>query len=450
MSNQEQKQFNSENVSVLMTRAPGAKVKLDIQVSPVGADAAYQKALKNVNKEVNIPGFRKGKAPDSYIIQNYGKFIDQEWREILLETAFKEAMQLVQVYPYNDKSLERPNIRSISRDKGASISIEYEAYPEIPSIDTQSLVLKNVHPKAINDEDVDQVLHEIRLHHAAWEEISDRPVQEGDYIDLDIDAIEEGKNVCKDTRFEVKEGVMAPWLHRLVIGKNINDTMEGTSEKQKETPCETCVTEGSEEHHHHHHDHSHFIPTKCSITIKSIKNAILPELNDELAEKTGVKTIQELLPRIRQDLEQRENEHVKSILHTQLEDQLLDKFPFDIPSSLTKKEIKERVDYEISQLSPSLSEEEKKNRTSEIEQRVAQNINDAYRLAFLSNKIAKDHHIEVTSQEIVQEYMRQMMRSDRPIINAAMDPQEIQARLKDFLLRSKALDLMLGQAQKID
>ena len=62
---------NNDNVTVTITKKPHCEIKFDIKVNPRPVAAAYQKALKNINKEVNIPGFRKGKAPEKLISEKY-------------------------------------------------------------------------------------------------------------------------------------------------------------------------------------------------------------------------------------------------------------------------------------------------------------------------------------------------------------------------------------------
>ena len=60
------------------------------------------------------------------------------------------------------------------------------------------------------------------------------------------DALEgEEKSICKEPRFRIKENLTAPWMHKLLIGMNLNESVEGVSEKQPEEPCEICEDEGN-------------------------------------------------------------------------------------------------------------------------------------------------------------------------------------------------------------
>src|SRR5262249_7600353 len=154
------------------------------------------------------------------------------------------------------------------------------------------LKLHPVKLQEVTQKHIDETIENIRLHHAEWETISDRPVQEGDFVNLDIDAIEEpGFNICKDTSFEVKEGKMGAWMRKLIIGLNVNESAEGISEKEKtntETECEECV---------HNLEAQDFKPTHCRLTVKTIKKAILPALDEALAKKVGCDSVEQLRER---------------------------------------------------------------------------------------------------------------------------------------------------------
>ena len=164
-----------------------------------------------------------------------------------------------------------------------------------------------------------------------------------------------------------------------------------------------------------------------------------------------MKRVEELRQRIRQDIESRAQDHARSRLRIQLEDQLAEKYPFEIPGSLIKDQIRDRVAHQVSELdTEGLSEEEKKAKIREIEERTAKEVKEAYQLAFISQRIAGEHQIQLTQQDIVQEYMHQMMKAENPIIHSSMDPQEIHAILKDYLMRRKTIDFLIDHVQKTD
>lgn len=443
MSHQET-EFKNENIHVKVSREPGAKVKFDISVSPKGVEAAHEKAIKAVNKEVSLPGFRKGKAPEKLLTQHYSKYIDQEWRDILLNTAFQEAISLTHIYPYTEKSVKAPQVKSISRETGAEVQVLFEERPQIPEVNPQDLNLAPVETRVIKDEDVENTIHDIRLHHAIWEDILDRPIQEGDFVDLTIDSLDEPQqNICTDTRFEVTDGKMPSWMRKLVIGKSVNETAEGISEKE-ESHCQSC--ESGEEHTHTHDQN--FKPTNCRITIKAVKTAKLHELNEELAAKTGLKTIDELNERVRSSLEQQAKEEAKAIMRKQLDEKLAERYFFEIPASITESEIRRRSSHKISHLNTAeLDADTVASKKEELKEEAKREVENAYRTYFILHSIAEQHHIQVSSEEIMHEFMRQLTQSPNDsIVDQSMEPKEIQARLQDYLLTKKTQDFLIEQA----
>ncbi len=449
MSDGEQTEFKNDNLTVHIAREPGAVVKFTIHVSPLATKAAYQKALKNVNKEVVLPGFRKGKAPEKFILEKYSKYVHDEQKEILINTGLQEALQLTKIFPFNKESVKLLKAPSISNEKGSEFAIQFEANPVVPHIDPQEISLKSTPQKAITDKDVDDAIQEVRLYHAEWKEVSDRPVQEGDFVNLDIDSLEEGGGeLCKDTRFEVKEGKMGTWMRNVLIGQQVQNSVEGVSEEEPET-CASCGTEGHEHHHHHHNPD--FKPTKCKITIKTIFETKLPELDDLLAKKVGLKEIGDLRPRVKEDLERQSREAARSYLRRQLRQKLLDKYPFDLPASLIEGN-KELIEYQVAERLKQLQqsdakEEEIESHRQELENAVKKDLEDSYRFSLIEQKIAREQNFQVAQDELMRELMRQTyMGQEESIINTKMEPEEIRQRLTSYILTRKASDYLLDHA----
>ena len=110
-SNQE---VSNDNIKVVVTKTPGCRVTFDITVAPTGTQSAYTKAVRSVNKEVSLPGFRKGKAPEKLVIQHYGKHVDREWRNMVLNYAFEQAIELTKLSPLHQEAVQAPEVKKIS------------------------------------------------------------------------------------------------------------------------------------------------------------------------------------------------------------------------------------------------------------------------------------------------------------------------------------------------
>lgn len=448
MSEQNQ-EYKNENLSVVVTREPGCHLKLDISVFPKATEAAFAKAVKIVNKEITLPGFRKGKAPESLVFQHYGNYVNQEFRDIVLQTAFQEALQAIKVFPLNDNSVKRPQIKSCSKEEGAKITVEFEAQPQIPDLNPAELKLKKVKKKEVTEKEVDKAIEDIRHHHAEWIPITDRPVQEGDFVDLDIDAIDNpAQNICSNQRFEVRKGEMGDWMRTLIVGKNVDDSVEGMSEKDT---------------HHHHHDHEHtencdheshkhekeFKPRHCRIVIKAIQKPNLPEINEDLAKKVGTTSVPQMRERIKANLEKQAENAMRQKLRGQVEELLLEKYDFDLPTSLLDGEKKASLSNRMKVLRKQKeSEDSLAKRKEEIEAEAFKEAHENLKLFFISRKIADQNHISVSQEEIYKELSKQMwgMPGEESVIDPTMDPEEIRSRLYLVVLSEKALDYLVDHA----
>lgn len=434
MSNQ-QEEIKTDNLSVNLIRKPGCLIRLEINVSPAGAKAAQAKAIKTVNKEVSIPGFRKGKAPEALVVQQFGKYVKQEWHEILLNTAFGEFLEKTKLYPFTttQKSIKRAEVKSADLEAGAQLIMEYEAKPEVPTIDGADIILKKVKREPITPEDIEDTIRQIQLRYAEWTDITDRPVQEGDFVDLTIEALEDPpRNICTEMRFEVAAGKMGHWMRKLIIGHHANEVLEGISEKEdddKELPD--------------------FKATPCRITILRIKTAQEAPLDNELAKKVGLQNIEDLRPRVEADLNRKADAEVVDQTRAQVEEILLEKYAFDIPSSLIEKQRKELLDKRVYEMSAREDPPEKMiENVKKIEGEINQELDRAYRLFFIARKLAEENNIEVYENEVMNEMMRQiMLPHGQGIIDASMNPEEARSKLFVNVLSQKVLDFLASKAK---
>lgn len=446
MSNATQ-EFKNENISATLTQLPDCRIHLDVSVSPLATQAAYEKAIKMVSKEVSIPGFRKGKAPQGTILKLYDKHVEREWKDLLLNTTLSEALKLTKVFPFKQESVSKASIKNISLKDGAKLVYEYESMPAIPKVSVSDLTIDNVTRTNITEKDVESTIETLRLQHAQWNDVTDRGAADGDFVDITIDALETPEqNICKNTRFEMAAGKMGTWMRELITGMTPGQSAERVSEKEPgEDDCKKC------ESGEHHHEHDHFKPTLCRITLHSIKTPTLPELDDEFSKKFGIENIAQLKKRVEEDLNKQSDEEHTNTLRSLMEKELLNKYVFDVPGSIIKDQVEGQTDAIIAELEgQNLEGNDLKNETNKIKHDVANRLARDYRLYFLAQQVAQDHNIEITQEDLTQELMRQMwlQQSGQSIISKDMESQEVRSRLYAHILVHKAIDYLIAHAQK--
>lgn len=392
-------EVKSKNLTVSITRKPGALVSLDISITPEATQAAYAKAVKEVSKEVSIPGFRKGKAPKDFILNNFAKQVEQSWRDILLQTSFNEAISLLpNIPPYRQDGVKCTAIKEVSKENGAKLTFEYEMAPDVPTVDLSTITLSPTEPKPVTQEQIDNVLIDWQVRLSQWEDITDRTVQEGDYLDLDIDKLGDSpEEICREARFDVAD--MGAWMRKAVLGCSVGDTVEATSEPEESLPPEALAQ---------------FEPTQCSITIKAIKKAKQPELTDEFAQRFGMQNMAEFRDRIAVDLNAKASQETKEELYRQLDEKLLELYPFDVPASLCQAEKDHRL--------KSAKEWMKQNRHSpeamqqelqDLEATLPEQVERSCRLFFLLMSLAEKYKIRVNKSEVEEQISREILSGER-------------------------------------
>ena len=444
-----QSTFQNDNILVNLKKEPGCKILLEVTVAPKATEASYHKAVGVIRKDISIPGFRKGKAPEAMILQKYEKFIEKEWKDILLNTSLDEAIKLIKIVPYNRNSVKSASIKSASLQEGSSLSFEYEAAPDVPSISPETLSLPPVKLHSVTQKDVDEAIEDLSLQSAEWSDVTDRPAKEGDFVLIDIDDIgESAKNICTNTLFSIKKGKMGEWMRRLLVGMTSGQTAEAMSEKDEhDADCKAC----EEGVHPHHHDEN-FIPTLCRITLHTIREAKPHPINDDLAKKYGAGNAQELTERVKASLEKRASDEAINKKRNLIEQELLARYPFDIPDSLVQEELKNMKKSIIDGLRTDGVEESMISAESKkIEAELAKKYVRDYRFFFLTQKFARDQNIQVGQDEISMERMRQMWMEQmgQKAKNDSMDEKDRISQIQFELLAIKTLDHIIHQVENV-
>ncbi len=426
-------ELKNDNITVKVENKPGCQVHLEISVAPKASKEAHSKAVKSVNKEVSLPGFRKGKAPETMILKHYASYVNDEWKQNLIQTAFSEAVKLTKIYPLNDHSVKKPNLKNASLDEDTLITIDFESHPEISSVDMTSFEIQKTEPKEVTEEAIKDFLNELRWHFAEWEDITDRPVQEDDSVSLDIENLDKpGHFICKDTTFNVIQGKMGEWMYKRVIGLKAGESFEATSEQ---SPKEATDAE--------------FVPTRCKVTVKAIKKAKLPEIDDKLATTMGAENVADLEKKAKENLEKQAKEAASENYRQQCEKNLLDKYPFDLPGSLVQSEIKNRTSLRRQELAKmGLSASEVGETLDKEQDSMVREVDKALRTFFLVRKVAEENNIQVSQNELVDGLMQEMYSSQTPI-DFSKDAGEARSRVYVRLLTQKVMDFLVDHSKVV-
>ena len=416
-------------------KRPACRVEFEVQASKELVANARSKAAKILAKEVTLPGFRKGKAPEALIVKNFPNDFDKKWQECIADVSFKECEKLARVPMLSRDAKISFNMKNHDQNR-AELLLSFETEPEIPTVDPTAFVAEEISRPEVNEEKIQETIRQVRFFFAEWTKVKDRPVAEGDFVLLDVDVIEHEPHtpLFSSTRFEVSSKYMAQWMKDLVMGRNAGDSIEGTSVADEDAK-----------------DKDDFKPQKVLVKILAVEECTMPEMTDDFLAKIGVSSEEELHSSIEKLLNKQADDHVKEKLHEQVNAFIIEKHPFDLPPTLIEKEAQFRMrqlgqDPSFQQYWQSMKVEEKKKTLDSIYQQSEK----AVRMFYICRKIISDAKLNISPLDLP--------RPAATPLEILMDPEQMlhyhgQSEVKHAealskLVLEKAADYIVQNSQK--
>lgn len=278
-------------MKVTVENGENQQVTLTIEVEAAEVNKAVEKACKSLANRVNIPGFRKGKAPRMIVERHVGKdAVLQEAFDIVAPKALNEAFDEQKIEP-----VTRPNVDIVTLEEGKDLVFKATVTPR-PEVKLGEYKGLKVEKAAVNitDEDVDKQLKTFQDRQG---KLVDAPegaeVKDGDFTTLDFKGFVDGKafdgGEGKDYPLQIGSKSFIPGFEDQLIGAKIGEERDVNVKFPEEYHAKELAGKDA--------------TFKC--TIRSIKTKELPAIDDELAKKVSkFQTLDELKADIRKNLEE--------------------------------------------------------------------------------------------------------------------------------------------------
>ncbi len=423
---------NSNEVTVQVQKKPACRIEMNVKASQSLIAEARQNAIKAVSKEVTLPGFRKGKAPNGLIQKKYPEQIEKQMHKTLADLAFSSAQKIAKVSILNNNAPISFDLKSFSEAE-AELLFSFETEPSVPKVDHSQFQPSPPKRAEVAEKQIDEAIRQMRFFYAKWKPV-ERAIQDGDYIMIDLDTVdgENTQRVFHHIRFEVSKERMAEWMRKLVEGAKAGDVLNALSE-----PDEGASEEEKKE----------FAPKNVRITILKVEEAELPEVDDEFAKKVGAKDVAQMKQSVTDLLNKQANEKVQNELREQVNDFLIDTYPFELPQSLVDTEKKHRLNQLLQQPKVKadwnkMSQEERRK----LEEKLSLESAQAVRLFYLSREVVQSAKISVTHQEVQNEAISIYQSHGAKNIEIDQIPKELYALALSKVILMKAQDHILKKA----
>jgi trigger factor len=308
-------------VSVENTGPLERKVRVEVPEDKIASEVRSR--LQSISRTSKIQGFRPGKAPIKVVEKHYGSRVRQEVIGEVVQSTFYEALAQEKLRPAS-----RPTIDPMDAEQGQGLkyTATFEIFPEITLAPIEELKIEK--PVChVSDKDVENMIEVIRKQHKTLQP-GERPSRNGDVLVIDFEGSMDGNKFeggsGTDFRIELGSGRLIAGFEEGLTGKKAGEKTTLELGFPAEYPKEELAGK----------------PVKFDVTVKTVNEPVLPELNDELFASMGVKEggLEAFKAEIRRNMEREVEQAVLARSKNRVLDALFEANKIDVPKSLIMQE----------------------------------------------------------------------------------------------------------------
>ena len=285
--------------------------------------------LKKLARNVRMPGFRPGKVPMKIVAQTYGPQVRSEVLSDAVQKTFSEVVKEA-----NLKVAGFPRIEK--KDGGDAAALEFSAtfeiYPEVKLGDIAGVTIEKPQV-SVDDAAVEKTIGILRKQRTKFVPVT-RAARDGDRLSVDFEGTIDGEpfqgGAAKDFVFAIGEGRMLPEFEQAARGMSAGDAKSF----ELTFPADYHGKEVAGK------------KASFTLTVKSIEEPQLPELDAEFAKSLGIADgdLDKMRSEIRANVERETNKRIEARVKAQVLQALLDSTPLELPKSLVQMEAQQLVE----------------------------------------------------------------------------------------------------------
>ncbi|GKH03052.1 MULTISPECIES: trigger factor [Hungatella] len=415
--------------------------KITVEVPSEQFEKALTAAFNKNKSRFNIPGFRKGKAPQAMVEKMYGV-------EVLYEDAINEALDATYGDAVTESGLEvvsRPEIDVVQVEKGKELiyTATVAVKPEVTLGEYKGIEVEKASAE-VTDEDIEAELKKVQEQNSRLITVEDRAVEDGDQTVIDFEGSVDG------TPFEGGKGEDYP----LTIGSHsfIDTFEEQLIGKNIGEECEVHVTFPEE----YHAKELAGKPAVFKVTVKEIKRKELPELNDEFAgEVSEFETLEEYKNDVKSKLSLKKQKDAATENENHVVDKVVENAQMDIPEPMIDSQVNNMVnDYARRMQSQGLSLEQYMQFTGmtieTLKEQMKPQAVKRIQTRLVLEAIVKAENITVSDEAVEKEIadMAESYKMEVAQIKEYMGENGIE-QMKEDLAVQEAVDFLVAEAKLV-
>ena len=299
---------------------------LTVEVSAEKVNGALDQAFKKVVKEINVPGFRKGKMPRPMFEKRFGvEALYQDALEIIVSEAYSNAIDETGITPVDYPEIA--GTENFAKGQAFTFTAKVTVKPEPQLGDYKGLEVTKL-PVDVTDEEVEEQIQSLLAKKAELEIKEDEAIVNGDTAKIDFEgflgdeAFEGGKG--EDYDLEIGSGSFIPGFEEQLVGVKAGESKDVVVTFPEEYHAEELA--GKE--------------ATFKVTVKEVKTKVLPELNDEFAKEADadVESLEALRAKIKETTASQKQAESDAALRDELVEKAAENATMEIPESMIANE----------------------------------------------------------------------------------------------------------------
>ena len=312
-----------------MEKVSSNKVKLRLELEAEAFEEVVQKAYLKMRNRINVPGFRKGKAPRMVIERMYGDGVFfEEAFDIVFPDMYRKAVEENHL-----EVVDQPSVDIETMEKGKNLVVTAEVFVS-PDVELGAYKDLDVQRETdeVGEEAVDHEIEQVRQRNAREIEVEDRPVQDDDIVNLDyagsIDGVPFEGGTAQGQTLTIGSGSFIPGFEEQMVGMNIGEEKDLNVTFPEKYHAENLAGKNAVFH----------------VKVNSIHTRELPALDDEFAKDVSeFDTLDEYKKDVRAKLEEQAKKQADAQFENELVEAVVKESKMDIPQAMIERKLDEKV-----------------------------------------------------------------------------------------------------------
>ena len=397
--------------------------KIAFTLTADDVNAAINTAVKGFQKDLSLPGFRKGKVPASVVEKRFGEDVYARATQDEINGLLQKTLKESGLTPVS--SMEMDNHDAFARDTEFKCNVTFE-------VDQAKA--------DVSDDDVNEIIENLRGRMAELTEVTeDRLPQDGDTVDVDYSGTDEEGNKIDDVQGEnfgvaLGQGQALPDFEALVKTAKAGEEKTGPVNFPADYPHKPLAGK----------------TVIFTIKVNKIQTSQKPEVNEEFAQKVGQESLEKMKASIVEHVSATKAQAARSEAMKKLIDGLLEKVSFEIPDSMLNARVERVVQEQAMKLQRMGLDDLRKDQAQEEKREEAKKeALETLRPQVFLMALAQKENITVNDQEVEMAIYGMAMRAqqDYKKVSEAYHKSGLIYELRDRILADKALEMVYSKAK---